>query len=133
MRQRTQTVLFVLVLLLGLSPSSSLWAGDAELFEGLIPGTPLTDEELDQCHGRGVGLARILTARTEELTEIGEFVRERFAERLHEGRIELLHETSQSFSTESQGTSGFSMAAESTRIHTDTFRDRTQATFRSNP
>ena len=52
-----RTARLLAVLLLAGFLSSSAWAGDADRFRDLIPGEPLTEEELAQYHGRGVNLA----------------------------------------------------------------------------
>ena len=52
-----RTAQLLAVLLLAGFLSSSAWAGDLDRFRELIPGEPLTEEELTQYHGRGVNLA----------------------------------------------------------------------------
>ena len=60
-----RTARLLAVLLLAGVLSSSAWAGDADRFRDLIPGEPLSEEELAQYHGRGVNLAaRVFFAET---------------------------------------------------------------------
>ena len=53
MRTARQTL--VLLMISTLCGSAS-WAGDEALFEGLIPGQPLAEQELDHIYGKGVEL-----------------------------------------------------------------------------
>jgi hypothetical protein len=91
-RQAIRTGLLGLVLLLGVSLAATAWAGDAELFAGLVPGTVLTDEELGQHYGRGLNVASRTTLLTEEAHSLVETMRERVLELLSEIRVELIRE-----------------------------------------
>jgi hypothetical protein len=109
-----------LVLVLGVSLSSTAWAADAELFAGLIPGTPLTDEELEQYHGRGLNLASAITSLIEEATSIAEVVRERVDEILKESRVDFVHEFEQEWSA--TDIDAFERPADSARARMDAIR-----------
>jgi hypothetical protein len=88
-RHRIRIALLGLVFLLGLATSSKARAGDAELFADLIPGTELTDEELDQYYGRGVGVLGITRFLEQEEINLGEYYRERIQELIAETRAEV--------------------------------------------
>jgi polyhydroxyalkanoate synthesis regulator phasin len=98
-RHRIRIALLGLVFLLGLSTSSKARAGDAELFADLIPGTELTNEELDQYYGRGVGLLGLTRVLTLEAVDSAEYYRERIQELIEETRGEVFQqrERAQSF------------------------------------
>jgi hypothetical protein len=89
---RIRIALLGLVFLLGLSASSKARAGDAELFADLIPGTELTDEELDQYYGRGVGLLGITRFLAQDEINLGKFFRERIQELISETRGEVFQQ-----------------------------------------
>lgn len=126
--QRIHAILFGLVLLLGPWPSSIAWAEDAELFAGLIPGTPLTDEELDQYYGRGLHLTSRRTFLTEERTSVVESVRERMRELRAEGRGEVSLESGRGFLAVERETLRFdSRRANPAQTRTDARIDAIQA------
>jgi hypothetical protein len=89
---RIRIALLGLVFLLGLSTSSMARAGDAELFADLLPGTELTDKELDQYYGRGVGVLAITRLLALEDIEIAEFYRERIQELVAEIRGQVIQQ-----------------------------------------
>ena len=79
-RYGTRIGLMGLAFLLAASLSTASRAGDVELFADLIPGTPLSDEELGDIYGRG--LESIGEGTLEHFNGIaaGEFFRERLRE-----------------------------------------------------
>jgi hypothetical protein len=128
--QAIRTGLLGLVLLLGLSLAATAWAGDAELFVGLVPGTVLTDEELEQHYGRGLDVASLTRFSREEARSLVETMRERVRELLAEIRVELVRED-----TEILGMAERARPARPLRIPIGAARDRlagSRAAFRPN-
>ncbi len=79
-RYGTRIGLMGLAILLAASLSTASRAGDAELFADLIPGTPLSYDELGDIHGRGLDTrAEFLLAQFNGVSA-GEFIRERLRE-----------------------------------------------------
>ena len=79
-RYGTRIGLMGLAFLLAASMSTASRAGDAELFADLIPGTPLSYDELGDIHGRGLDTrAEFLLAQFDGVSA-GEFIRERLRE-----------------------------------------------------
>ena len=93
MRYVIRTGFWGLALLLSTSLSTAVWADDAALFADLIPGTALTDEELDRIHGRGLNTIGEGTLEAFNGTSLGEFFRERLRKILERSRSGLSSRT----------------------------------------
>ncbi len=79
-RYGTRIGLMGLAFLLAASMSTASRAGDAELFADLIPGTPLSYEELGDIYGRGVNTEGEFLFERLSSVNSGEFIRERLRE-----------------------------------------------------
>ncbi len=79
-RYGTRIGLMGLAFLLAASLSTASRAGDAELFADLIPGTPLTYDELGDIRGRGLESIGEGTIEQFNGVSAGEFFRERLKE-----------------------------------------------------
>ncbi len=79
-RYGTRIGLVGLAILLAASLSTASRAGDAELFADLIPGTPLSYDELGDIHGRGLESIGEGTIEHFNGVSAGEFFRERLKE-----------------------------------------------------
>ncbi len=88
-RYGTRIGLMGLAFLLAASLSTASRAGDAELFADLIPGTPLSYDELGDIHGRGLDTrAEFLLAQFDGVSA-GEFIRERLRELFERTRVAI--------------------------------------------
>ncbi len=79
-RYGTRTGLMGLAFLLAASLSTASRAGDVELFADLIPGTPLSYEELGDIYGRGLDTQGEFLIERFNGFSAGEFIRERLRE-----------------------------------------------------
>ncbi len=79
-RYGTRIGLIGLAFLLAASLSTASRAGDAELFADLIPGTPLSYEELGDIYGRGLDTQGEFLIERFNGFSAGEFIRERLRE-----------------------------------------------------
>ncbi len=79
-RYGTRIGLMGLAFLLAASLSTASRAGDAELFADLIPGTPLSYEELGDIYGRGLDTEGEFLIERFDGVSLGEFIRERLRE-----------------------------------------------------
>ncbi len=79
-RYGTRIGLMGLAFFLAASLSTASRAGDAELFADLIPGTPLSYDELGDIHGRGLESIGEGTIEQFNGVSAGEFFRERLRE-----------------------------------------------------
>ncbi len=79
-RYGTRIGLMGLAFLLAASLSTASRAGDAELFADLIPGTPLSYDELGDIYGRGLEAEGEFLLERFNGVSAGEFVRERLRE-----------------------------------------------------
>ncbi len=79
-RYGTRIGLMGLAFLLAASLSTARRAGDAELFADLIPGTPLSYEELGDIYGRGLDTQGEFLIERFNGFSAGEFIRERLRE-----------------------------------------------------
>ena len=76
----TRIGLMGLAFLLAASLSTASRAGDAELFADLIPGTPLSYDELGDIYGRGLETEGEFLLERFNGVSAGEFIRERLRE-----------------------------------------------------
>ena len=79
-RYGTRIGLMGLAFLLAASLSTASRAGDAELFADLIPGTPLSYDELGDIYGRGLETEGEFLLERFNGVSAGEFIRERLRE-----------------------------------------------------
>ncbi len=79
-RYGTRIGLMGLAFLLAASLSTASRAGDAELFADLIPGTPLSYDELGDIYGRGLETEGEFRIERFDGVSAGEFIRERLRE-----------------------------------------------------
>ncbi len=85
-RYATRIGLMGLAFLLAASLSTASRAGDVELFADLIPGTPLSYEELGDIYGRGLDTQGEFLIERFDGFSAGEFIRERLRELFEQTR-----------------------------------------------